>query len=133
MVNVLPVILELVKNFSLQNVNHGNMIKRGRYVSMKLFLVVASDNIHSKVAELLQEIEELADWHIPVTEQAHPAWFVALQKNRTAAWLAEKLRMKAQPSDPTFQPNTGMIIEIADYYGYHDLHIWQQIDTWWEL
>ena len=100
---------------------------------MKLFLVFASDNVHQKVQALLRE-GDFAEWHLAVKEQSHPVWFVALTKNRTAGWLAEKLGMQAQPNPvPGSEPNTGLVIEVASYHGYHYRDLLQQLDTWRDL
>ena len=99
---------------------------------MKIFLVSASDNDHQKVKRLLEDTEEFKEWHFSLTEQGHPVWFVALQKNRTASWLAEKLGMKMS-DDPTLIPNTGIVVEISSYTGYHLKNVWQQLNAWRSL
>ena len=101
---------------------------------MKIFLVSVSDNDHQKVKELLENIEEFKEWHLSIREQDHPVWFVALGKNRTAGWLAEKLGMQVQPNPvPGSEPNTGIVIEVADYHGYHYRDFLHQLDTWRDL
>lgn len=99
---------------------------------MKIFLVSVSDQDHQKVKEILQNTEELKEWSLPLKEQGHPVWFVALQKNRTASWLAEKLGIAAL-SDPTITPNTGVVAEVSGYTGYHYGDLWQQLNAWREL